>query len=120
MASGERASLSSISLHAQRTLQCFDRTRELCHQSIAGVREYTTVRSMDFADETIQRGIDPSMRRLFGGIHQQTIVANVRAEDCSKPAPYASASGTGSERAFGWRDHPGMGRSCAPERHDPA
>ena len=41
--------VDGIGLHAQRTFERFDRTGELRHQSVAGVRKYVTVRSMDFA-----------------------------------------------------------------------
>ena len=36
---------------------------------------------MNFTDETVQRGVDPSMRRFFGGSHQQAVVTDVGAEN---------------------------------------
>jgi hypothetical protein len=61
---------------------------------------------MNFADETVQRGVDPSVRGFFGGSHQQAIVADVSAENRREPAPYPSAPGVRSKWTFGrWCHH---------------
>jgi hypothetical protein len=83
-----------------------NRTGELGHQPVAGVREYVTVRPMDFADEAVQCGVDPSMRRFFGSSHQQAVVADVSAENSRESTAYSSAPGVRSKWTFGrWRYH---------------